>query len=404
MMRVLEINSCINGSTGGIMKSLQNYIVKMGGQCITSSRLDNSKRFMAPKNHIYVGNAISKHIDNQLSYLTGREGKYTRIYTKLFLKKIDKYKPDIIHIHNLHANYINLEMLFDYMKKNSNIRVVWTLHDCWSFTGHCPHFEMQNCDKWKSGCCFCNIYRDYPASRIDNSNYMYNEKKRIFTGVENLVIVTPSEWLGQLVKQSFLSNYPVKVINNGIKTDLFYRRFSNTLQKKYNIADDKTVILGVASGWEERKGLNVFNALSKELPEEFVIVLVGINDKIRDKISPKIISIDRTENQEELAEIYSESDVFVNPTLEENYPTVNIEAICCGTPVFTYNTGGSGEIIKPGCGKVVEKGNYGQLKNEIINYNRKDWDRELISKNREYFSEWRMAKAYYDLYLNLLDN
>ena len=402
-MRVLEINSCVNGSTGSIIKAIKNYLDKMNDECITSSRKDFSKRKLAPNNHIFIGNILSKHFDNKLAYFTGKEGHFTKLSTFFFRRKIDKFDPDIIHLHNLHANYINLEMLFRYIKKNK-IKVVWTLHDCWSFTGHCPHFEMQKCYLWKHECRNCTLFRDYPASRIDNSTYMYNEKKRIFRGVEGLTIVTPSEWLEKLVKKSFLSVYNTKVINNGIRIDSFCQKGTSILHKKYGISNDKIIILGVASGWEERKGLNVFDSLSKDLSEKYVIVLVGISETVKKRISSRIIAIERTENQDELASIYSEADIFLNPTLEDTYPTVNIEAICCGTPVFTYNTGGSSEIIKEGCGKVIERGNYKQLKEEIINYNREEWDRNLIVSNRKYFSEKRMAEEYYNLYKEMLNN
>lgn len=398
MLKILQINSCVNGSTGTIMKSIQSYVNERGDSCITASRKDLSKLSITPPNHIFIGGLISKHLDNDLAYVTGKEGHYSALPTKNFLKKIDKYKPDVVHLHNLHANYINLEYLFRYLRDN-NIKVIWTLHDCWAFTGHCPYYELEKCYKWKDGCFDCKVFREYPASKNDNSKYMYSEKKRFFTCLNNLTIVTPSKWLADVTKESFLQKYPIKIINNGIDTSVFYPRKEKVLKGKYNVDTNKIVVLGVASGWEERKGLKVFNKLAMELPEAYVIVLVGTNAAVRKEVSVNIKCIDRTENQEELANIYSEADIFVNPTMEENYPTVNIEAVCCGTPVVTYNTGGAGEIVKNGQGSIIPRGNYAELKQSIMNRSKKKLDNAIDLKVCEYYSKERMVKEYYELYL-----
>ena len=299
------------------------------------------------------------------SRIYGNLGFNSKNATKKIITILEKTNPDVIHLHNLHGHNVNLQMLFCYFKKRSNIKIIWTFHDCWAFTGHCPHFAMVKCDKWKSGCYKCPQYSIYPKSLFDNSKKMYALKKRLFTGVENMTIVTPSEWLAGLVKQSFLKDYPVKVINNGINLSVF-KPTESDFREKYGISADKKILLGVAFGWGVRKGLDVFIELYNRLSaEKYQIVLVG-TDKKTDKQLPKgIISIHRTQNQTELAEIYSAADLFVNPTREDNYPTVNMESIACGTPVLTFRTGGSPEMVTEKTGSVVDCDDIAALESEV---------------------------------------
>ena len=263
----------------------------------------------------------------------------------------------------MHGNYINIPLLFKYIKKQ-NIKVVWTLHDCWSFTGICPHFDMIGCEQWKYGCKKCPMSLEFLLANNNSIAENYERKKFMFTGINKMTLVTPSKWLAGLVKQSFLGAYPIKVINNGIDLNIF-KPTESDFRKKYAL-ENKYIVLGVAFGWGKRKGLDVFCELAKRLDNKrYQIVLVGTNDDV-DKLLPKnIISIHRTQNQHELAEIYTAADLFVNPTREENYPTVNMEAIACGTPVVTFNTGGSPEILDETCGSVVEKNDIDGIYNEI---------------------------------------
>jgi putative colanic acid biosynthesis glycosyltransferase len=333
-----------------------------------------SMRKNMPKEHIFMSNIIEKNIHLVLSKITGFNGCFSYFGTYNLLKWIDKRQPDIIHLHNLHGWYINLPMLFKYIKEH-NIRVVWTLHDCWSFTGQCPHFTMIKCDKWKTGCYECPQYREYPEAYVDRTKTMYKLKKKWFTGVQDLTIVTPSEWLAGLVKQSYLKEYPVKVINNGIDLDIF-KPAASDFREKYKI-ENKFVLLGVSFIWNEKKGLDVFIELAKRLDPIFQIVLVGTNETVDAKLPENIISIHRTQDQKELAEIYTAADLFVNPTREENFPTVNIEALACGTPVITYKTGGSPEIIDETCGAIVPCDDVDALVGKILKvYKTKPFSKE----------------------------
>ena len=301
---------------------------------------------------IIICSGFFNKVNQKLACYTGLNGCFAAFSTLCLIKKINSIKPDIIHLHNLHNSYINLPLLFKYIKK-CNVPVVWTLHDCWAFTGQCPHFTMVKCERWKTGCHDCPSYREYPQSKVDQTKTMWKLKKKWFTGVENMTIVTPSRWLANLVKESYLGEYPVRVINNGIDLSIF-KPTESDFRSKHGIGDKK-MLLGVAFGWGERKGLDVFLELVKKLDaEKYQIVLVGTDESIDKMLPENIISIHRTQNQNELAEIYTAADVFVNPTREDNYPTVNMEAIACGTPVITFDTGGSTEILDESTGLVTK--------------------------------------------------
>lgn len=362
-MKIFEINSVPYGSTCNIMLGIAELAKQSRHSIITSSGYSTHPVKNLPEKHFNIGGVVDKSLHMVFAQCIGLNGCFSYFSTLKLLLKMKKYKPDIIHLHNLHGWFINLPLLFNFIKKH-NINVVWTLHDCWSFTGHCPHFDMIGCDKWKTGCFSCPQYRDYPKSVFDNSKYMYSLKKKWFTGVPYMTVVTPSEWLAGLVKQSFLRDYQTKVINNGIDLSIF-KPTESDFRKKYN-CENKYILLGVAFGWGKRKGLDVFIELSKSLDESYKIVLVGTDDNV-DKVLPdKIISIHRTQNQAELAEIYTAADLFVNPTREENYPTVNMESIACGTPVVTFDTGGSPECLDKNCGCVVPKNDIDAMYREII--------------------------------------
>ena len=349
-LKILQINNWNFGSTGKIMRSIEAKASENGYEVASAYSKCRVNLNGKKTSDIPIGNRMTNNLHPIFAKITGLNGCFSFFATLNFLRKVKRFSPDVIHLHNLHNCYINLPLLFRFIKKN-NIRTVWILHDCWAFTGHCPYFTLAKCDKWKNGCYGCASYMEYPYSLFDNSKLMYRLKKKWFTGVSDLTIITPSQWLGDLVKQSFLAEYPVKVINNGIDLSVF-RPTDSDFRKKYN-CEDKFLILGVAFAWEKRKGLDVFIELAKRLDERFQIVLVGTDDNVDKQLPENIISIHRTHSQAELAEIYSACDLFLNPTREENYPTVNMEAISCGTPVLTFNTGGSGEIPDNTCGNVV---------------------------------------------------
>lgn len=397
-MKIIEINSCNFGSTGNIMLQIAETARKHGHEvytCCPKSRENMKKKV---ENQILIGNRISRNVHLKLGFWTGYNGCFSILSTWNFLRKISKFNPDLIHLHNLHNSYINLPMLFSYIKKH-NIKVIWTLHDCWSFTGQCPYFTIAKCEKWKVGCRDCSSYREYPQSMVDRTKTMWKLKKKWFVGVENMTIVTPSQWLADLVKHSFLKKYQVKVIHNGIDLTVF-KPTPSDFRKKYGIPDEKYILLGVAFGWGRRKGLDVFVDLANRLDaDKFQIVLVGTDDAVDKQLPECIISIHRTQNQQEVAEIYTVADLFVNPTREENYPTVNMESIACGTPVITYRTGGSPEILDEKSGYVVNVDDIDEMEKQIIRIcEKKPFTKENCVERAINFSADKCFTAYVKFY------
>lgn len=397
-MIIAAINAWTVGSTGQIMCDISVAANQQGHKTFLFSKAWINQDYRKLENHKEIGDYFLNRVHIKLAYYSGLHGCFSILPTLKLIRELKSINPDLIHLHNLHGWYINLLMLFRYIKTN-DIRVVWTLHDCWSFTGYCPHFDMEECDKWKNGCYDCPRYSEYPQSLVDRSKTMYNLKKKWFTGVENLTIVTPSDWLSKLVKQSYLKDYPIKIINNGIDLSVF-KPTENNLRKSYNL-QNKIVILGVSFDWGKRKGLDIFIELASRLDDRFQIVLVGTDDDIDKQLAKNIISIHRINNQQELAEIYSFADIFVNPTREENFPTVNIEALACGIPVITFNTGGSPEIIDETCGVVVEKNDLDAILKEIVRVGKdKPFSFKACIKRAEKYNKNNNFKRYIELYEN----
>lgn len=362
-MKILEINSTNYGSTGNIMLQIADTARRKGHTVITCCPASRENKKKSVENQWLIGSRFSRNVHLKLFEYTGFNGCFSLVSTFTFLHKVKKFKPDIIHLHNLHNCYINLPMLFKYIKKQK-IQAIWTLHDCWTFTGQCPYFDLAKCDKWKNGCHDCPQINVYPSSKVDRTRTMWKLKRKWFTGVEDMTIVTPSEWLGGLVQQSYLKGYPIKVINNGIDLNVFKPTESDFRQKHH--LENKYILLGVAFGWGKRKGLDVFIDLAKRLDDRFQIVLVGTNDDVDKLLPANIISVHKTNNQQELAEIYTAADLFVNPTREENYPTVNMESISCGTPVQTFKTGGSPEIPNVKTGYAVDVDDIDEMEKQIV--------------------------------------
>lgn len=362
MPTLLQINVVANwGSTGRIAEGIglaamahgwQSYIAYGRGEPTSASKL------------ITVGGRRSTFRNALKARLLDNEGLNARRETMRLIEQMKRIKPDVVHLHNIHGYYLNFPLLFQYLA-DMDIPVVWTLHDCWTFTGHCGSFDFVGCKRWKSGCYGCPQRHGYPASwLIDRSKRNYETKKHFFNLPRRLTLVPVSDWLAGLVRQSFLGGHQIQRIYNGVDLQKFKPSPQSTGEKvrsRLNIRAPH-FILGVASVWTRRKGLDDFIALRKELAqEEFDIVLLGLPPKQIKQLPYGIIGVQRTNSVEEMAELYSAADVFVNPTWEDNFPTTNIEALACGTPVITYRTGGSPEAIDEKTGMVVEKGDIGRL-------------------------------------------
>jgi glycosyltransferase involved in cell wall biosynthesis len=359
-MKIVQVNvTCTAGSTGKICKAIGERVTEQGSE----SYIFHVQAGVNTESNIAC--ATPRYIRSQAikSRLLGNYGFNSRAATKRLIAHLKEIQPDIVHLHNLHSHNVHLGLLFSYLKEKQ-IKVVWTFHDCWAFTGYCPHFVMAGCDQWKTGCEHCPQRRDH-SFLFDRSRELYRKKRELFTGLD-MTVVTPSRWLAGLVRESFLKDYPVAVINNGIDLSVFCPRESD-FRERYRIPEDKRVLLGVAFDWGIRKGLDVFLKLAESLdPDRYQIVLVGTNDTVDKQLPKNIISIHRTQDQQELAEIYSAADLLLNPTREDTYPTVNMESLACGTPVLTFQTGGSPEMLDEACGATVPCDDVEAFKNEIL--------------------------------------
>lgn len=363
-MKVLFLNTvCGAGSTGNIATGLLELLKADGNTGIVAYGYGQGKKVGPGESYKTVSKA-GYYTHNLLSRLTDHEGRFSAAATRKLVQQIRAWDPDVIHLHNLHGHYVHYEILFDYLKKAGK-PVVWTLHDCWAFTGHCTHFEAVRCPKWQTGCHHCSQLGQYPQCHSGGDVVRnYRRKKNAFTGVRNLTLAAPSRWMAEQAKQSFLKEYPVQVIHNGIDLSVF-RPTQGDFRRKYR-CEDKFLLLGVAFGWGPRKGLDVFIQLAKRLDDRFQIVLAGTDETLDKQLPPNIISIHRTENQGQLAEIYTAADLFINPTREEVLGLVNIEALACGTPVVTFRTGGSPECVDESCGIVVPKDDLAALEQAIL--------------------------------------
>ncbi len=396
-MKIVQINTTVNtGSTGRITEEIGEKIIEAGYDSYIAYGI---KRENPSKSKlIKIGGIADRYMHAGLTRIFDLHGFGSKRSTEKLIEKLRKIDPDVIGLHNLHGYYINIELLFNYLKEVQK-PVIWTLFDCWAFTGHCTYFDSIGCEKWIEGCFSCPKKTRYPASYgLDNSKMNYKRKKELFTGLNNLTIVTHSNWLAELVKRSFLKKYPVELIRSGIDLNKFsIKKDIPGLLKGM----DKKIVLGVASTWSERKGLNDFINLSRRLGENYQIVLIGLSERRKKLLPGNIIALSRTESVEELASYYSAADVFVNPTTADNFPTTNLEALACGTPVITYDTGGSPEAISKHTGVVVQKGDINRLHTAILSFTK--IDKTIISKECRLRAEMLFNKQdRYEEYLDLM--
>lgn len=352
-MKVLMINVvCGIRSTGRICTDLATALEAQGHEVkIAYGRENVPEEFQ--KYAVRIGSDIDVKLHGVRARLLDGAGFGSKRATVKFIQWVKEYDPDVIHLHNIHGYYINIEVLFKYLRTCGK-KIIWTLHDCWAFTGHTAYCDVVSCEKWKTGCSRCPLVKEYPQSVIDRSKQNWKQKKSCFSKVPNMTIVTPSQWLADLVKESFLCEYPVRVIHNGINTSLF-RTQVNDIKESYGI-QDKRVLLGVATAWDENKGFSDYLKLASLLGEQYQIVLVGVTEQQKHTLPVNVLGIPRTNSIMELTQIYSAADFVLNLSKTENYPTVNLEAICCGVPVITYDVGGSKESVIPSGGVVVKKG------------------------------------------------
>ena len=362
-MKLLQINTVVNsGSTGRIAEDIGKYAINQNWESyVAYGRNERPSQSQLIK----IGTDWDINIHGLQTRLFDRYGLGSRSATQAFIKQVEAIKPDVIHLHNIHGYYLNIEVLFNFLAK-TQVPVVWTLHDCWPFTGHCVHFDFVGCEKWQTHCNNCPQTRTYPASFfIDRSIQNFKLKKELFNSVQPLTLVPVSKWLAKVVGQSFLKAYPVRVINNGIDTGVFKPVSTQNIRNKFNL-HSKFVLLGVANVWEGRKGLKDFIELSEKLDVNYQIILVGLSKKQIKTLPENIVGIERTENINELVELYSLADIVLNLSYEETFGLTTIEGFACGTPGIVYNCTASPELITPNTGIIVEKGNIKEVETAII--------------------------------------
>ncbi len=359
MRKLLQINPVmrVSTSTGRIMQEIGDVAMSNGWESYIAYSYGRDGIKPSTSKLIPVGNKLDVAWHGLVTRLTDRHGLASERVTRAFIQQIERLQPDIIHIHNIHGYFLNYRVLFDYLS-TCNIPVVWTVHDCWLYTGHCYYYSFIGCNKWQMGCVHCPQRKSFPTSWwIDRSRENYRDKKAAFTSLpqDRFTIVPVSHWIKGEMQRSFLKEARFRVIHNGIDTNIFKPYETSEVKSKFQL-EGKRVVLGVASIWSEEKGWNDFMRLAERLQEDERLVLVGVNDQQKTLLPKNVLGISRTENIRQLAELYSAADAFVNPTWQDNYPTVNLEAIACGTPVVTYRTGGSIEAVTENTGIIVEQG------------------------------------------------
>lgn len=352
-MKLLQVNTVCNTSVGHIMGNIQKAAIGAGYETLS---IYGRRKGYKDIPCLRVGNGVSFWLHVILTSVTDLHGLGSYFVTKKMIKVIKEEKPDIIHLHNIHGYYLNYKLLFDYLKNHYEGKIFWTLHDCWAYTGHCAYYTGAECNRWVKGCHNCPEKGEYPISLfLDESKYNYKSKKAAFIGINNMTIIVPSKWLKDQVRNSFLKDYTVRVVANGIDFEIFHPTRDLDLRKRYGIPENKKILLGVALYWNKRKGLNVFMELAQIISDDYVIVLVGLSQRKCRELPDNIIGISRTDNQKELAALYTESYIFINPSIEETFSMVTVEAMACGTPVIVLDTSAVCELVDNNSGIVLHK-------------------------------------------------
>ena len=394
-MKVVFINCASNGSTGNIIYSIHKELLKTGNKSYVFYGVGNKRDEFYHR----VGNYFTLHFHSVMSKITGKQGYFSFFPTLKLIMQIKKINPEVIHLHNLHGSYLCLPLLFMFLKK-AHSKIIITLHDCWAFTGKCPYFTAAGCYLWQKSCGKCIQLESYPKSSFfDCTKSNLKAKKRWLSGFRNLTVTAVSHWLQKTANTSFLKKYGVKCIYNGIDTQVFYPHNSEEIKRKYGITHKK-IILGVASDWSERKGLSMFMKISKVLNGNEVIVLVGLTKNQIESLPEGIIGIERTESMEELAELYSSADVFINASKEETFGLVTAEALACGTRAIVFNSTACAEVItNDRCGIVVK--NDSELMSAVRNLLNEETKTTVIaSRLDDEFKVEKMIEEYMNEYKN----
>ena len=388
--KLVQINTVCNNSTGHIMHDIQVAAKQNGYETLS---IVGRRKVYTDVPCVKYGNPVSFWIHVAITTVFDKQGWGSYFSTQRIVKRLRKEQPDIIHLHNLHGYYLNFPVLFRYLCNDFKGQVVWTFHDCWPFTGHCPYYTIAGCNRWKLECHNCPNKMLYPTSLLfDASRSNYHWKKKVFNLLNNITVIVPSNWLHIQVKQSYFSNADICVVENGIDFDIFYPQDDDFIKRKYK-SNGKKILLGVASIWEKRKGLEKFLELSKELSEEYIIILVGLTSKQCKKLPHNVVGIQRTEDVNELAKLYSAADVFINPSCEETFSMVTVEAMACGTPVIVRDGSATEELVTEECGIVIRRNNVNTYLEAIRDLTTRNLKPEKIVEHARIYSKKRMTDS-----------
>lgn len=403
MKCLFQLNECLNFSTGKIAQSIGEAAMRHGWESYIAY---SSREPLVPCNSkvIKVGNKIDPYIHYAENLLLDREGLSSRCATRKLVEQIKAIQPDIVQLHSLHDHWLNYKILFEYLN-TTDIQVVWTFHDCWAMTGHCMHFVTKNCDRWKTGCHDCLMKGEYPKTMVDRSRKNWELKKSLFAGCKNLTIAACSDWIADFARESYLKDKRILTIHNGVDMQIFRpAEVSDGFKEFQAVSGGKFKIIAVSSPWYPAKGeLDIYKLRTMLSEDEYEIIMVGLSADQMKNLPAGITGIQRTTNVQELAQLYSDADVLINPTYADTFPTVNLEALACGTPVITYKTGGSPEAIDDKTGLVIEQGNVTELANAIMWLRQNPLSSDDCRKRaEECFDKDKCFEKYVELYEELL--
>ena len=402
-LKLLQINVAANwGSHGRIAEEIGLEAMAQGWESyIAYGRYANPS-----KSHIVkIGDLFDHCLHGAQSLLLDRHGLASCGPTKKLIREIEQIKPDLIHLHNIHGFYLNYPILFRYLS-TVDIPVVWTLHDCWAFTGHCAWPIHGHCDRFQEQCCHCPLQsKGYPKSfLLDRSRSNFKLKKRYFRSLQDLHLVTVSRWLEQQVRLSFMQDMDIRTIYNGLDTEVF--RPSGT--PPTSVTDGHPLVLGVCNAWYDWKGLDDMAALREILPDDYEVMVVGVNEYQMHLLPEGITCIRRTDSVSQLAEIYSQADVFVNPSKVESFGMTTAEALSCGTPSIVYDTSACPEVVDNLTGRVVPLGDVNALAKAVMEIcslpGREAMRQACRERAIRLFNRQDRYKEYLQLYNEVLQN
>ncbi len=389
-----------SGSTGRLAAGIDQTLRRRGHQGTLAFGRGEAP---AGSRCVAIGSSRSVYSHVLRTRLTDRHGFGSAGTTRSLLRRMEADRPDLIQLHNLHGYYLHIGELFRWLKQ-AGIPVVWTLHDCWAFTGHCAFFDYEGCPRWESGCHDCPQRGGYPASWVvDASHKNWSDKRAIFTGVPRLTLVTPSRWLASLVRRSFLKDYPLHVIPNGVDRTLFCPRpeEGTALRRRFGIGEGEKLLLAAANVWEPRKGLRHLEELAFRLPTGVRLAVAGLRKDQGSGLPTSVVRLSHIAGAEEMAAWYSAADVFINPTREDNFPSVDLEALACGTPVAAFDTGGVGEALDDATGRAVRPGDTDALLNAALELAEEDCRWACVERAAHLYDGLRRFEEYVDLYESL---